>query len=409
MRILRGGNSGEGLRGGIIRNYAIIRLYNQLTNPPSPPHTLERRCRRIEETLTKISNTAANNVPINELRIEQPQAIANYIPNTFSKEKVILMLNEVGWDTETLVDKFNENPRRFLTQVNQMPTAEEIREEAELSRARAAKEKADAEEEKSTKQERAFLGSQTQTETPSETSEYECSICMDDFDVSSPSFTYLGATHKHAGFCKECLSAYLNSASASGLTIPCPQHGCQVVLTSEVVASHAPPSLMDKLTRIENDTFISAAKDTTYCPVDNCRCIVRRKTPPEYLMRWGPECLAYVPAVCNRDCDDAPTTCGGEENKDNRTWEGVYDEDYRKDSSSQPKLAHRFCWTCRGEPHWPVPCDMRSQWVEKLKDEGVYKEDEVRKGKQSETTLLICTNRSLPAHRRLRKAVTTRR
>ncbi|GMH51674.1 hypothetical protein TrRE_jg7701, partial [Triparma retinervis] len=166
--------------------------------------------------------------------------------------------------------------------------------------------------------------------------EYECAICMDDFKSGSDEFTYLGDTHNHSGFCKDCLSAYLSSASSSGLTIPCPQHGCPVVLTSSVVTAHASPELLQKLTRIENDTFISAAKDTTYCPVENCRCVVRRVTPPDYLQRWGPDCLAYVPAICNHDSDDAQIP----EEASCVTREGVYDSSYGKDSSEQPRLAH---------------------------------------------------------------------
>ncbi|GMI05264.1 hypothetical protein TrRE_jg2828 [Triparma retinervis] len=147
----------------------------------------KERCRRVSEALTAISNTPANNVPIDKLRLDQPQAIANYIPNTFSREKVIMMLNAVGWDTAMLIDRFTTNPRKFLRQVNQMPAEEEIREEAELCRARIAADKTSAASEEDQKQERALLGTPeiADRKAPEATEEYECAICMDDFKSGS--------------------------------------------------------------------------------------------------------------------------------------------------------------------------------------------------------------------------------
>ena len=126
-------------------------------------------------------------MPIDKLRLDQPQAIANYIPNTFSREKVIMMLNAVGWDTAMLIDRFTTNPRKFLHQVNQMPTEEEIREEAELCRARIAADKTSAASEEDQKQERALLGTPeiADRKAPEAMEEYECAICMDDFKSGS--------------------------------------------------------------------------------------------------------------------------------------------------------------------------------------------------------------------------------
>jgi hypothetical protein len=198
---------------------------------------------------------------------------------------------------------------------------------------------------------------------------------MDDFAVDDPDYTYIGDTHKHDGFCRDCLSTYIASASWSGLTIPCPQHGCPAVLTSDTVTSHASPELLEKLTRIENDGFISAAKDIEYCPVDNCRCIVMNVVPSEYANRWGPDCLAYAPAVCTLSDDATPEV--PDDSKD-VTREGVYDPLYRSSSKNQPRAAHRFCWSCKdSKTHWPIPCNMKEQWDEKLEEQGVAKKEEV--------------------------------
>jgi len=69
------------------------------------------------------------------------------------------MLNSVGWDTYSLIDRFTTNPRKFLSQINQLPTVEQLLEEAKLQIQRDEKAKETKKEEEEAKQEKALLSS----------------------------------------------------------------------------------------------------------------------------------------------------------------------------------------------------------------------------------------------------------
>jgi len=107
-----------------------------------------------------------------------------------------------------------------------------------------------------------------------------------------------------------------------------------------------------------------------YCPVDNCKCIVGMTTPFEFSRRWGPECVSHASAVCVRAANAvvAPSYGSAAGDKRNRTRDGVTDEGMHRPDRQQTR-PHRFCWECGGVPHWPIPCDMRDQWQEKVAEE----------------------------------------
>ena len=185
-----------------------------------------------------------------------------------------------------------------------------------------------------------------------------CLICCDD-QVDEDEWKVLSSCGH--GFCADCLAGYLADVAEShreqGLVIACPHHECEVFMAPQQVQDWADPVVYQQLLQNAAEKFVVDAQDLRYCPHPDCGMVVWFQRPASILKAGlEMESLNAANAVCTGQCvspDIDPTT-----------YEGVYDPNYLNcRTPTQPKQAHRFCFTCGMIPgHWPVSCDRILKW-----------------------------------------------
>ena len=297
-----------------------------------------------------------------------------YVPSSFTDEQTVQLLTCSNWDEGALERKFLEDPVGMLREGRMELGAEQIREMFEFEEERQRKDfKSTGEDEGAALSDE---GEALSSSSSSSSSASCCPICMDDYDPSDPSdaasWIKLG-DHGHE-VCSSCLEMHIGHAvtqQRAGLTIRCPFQGCPYFVSRKLLEGNSSEEVMEKLLRNERDSFVFSAKDLKYCPIASCECIIRLKVPNNFRGRWGPGCLDSSPAVCNHFSDgnnwrnvpdnDLPSVLV-------TTRDGVVDN-FLHEPDHQPVAAHRFCWSCEELPHWPIPCDMREQWLDKVHEE----------------------------------------
>ena len=193
----------------------------------------------------------------------------------------------------------------------------------------------------------------------------ECQICCDSFESRDSWHTLVSCGH---AFCKECLGEYIESCakSKSGLSIACPHHACNELLTPiEIDELSTTPAVRENLISMENERFVQQASEFQFCPYPSCGGIVRFRAP-HYLKTTGLEAslLHTVGAVCT-----ASHSLSRPNDLACRTYEGMLDPEYLNCRSSKPLCkAHRFCFSCGNTGfHWPVACDRLAEWRKVIK------------------------------------------
>jgi hypothetical protein len=189
-----------------------------------------------------------------------------------------------------------------------------------------------------------------------------CLICCDEFETGVTDWRQLKSC-EHS-FCTGCLGDYLTDCAASkttGMLVTCPHHECDAPLSPLEIAELTPTKAVhESLINSANENFVATARDFRYCPYAGCEGIVKFSTP-SFVRSTGLDLdlLDTVGAVCT-----ATSLCSNAGNAGDRTYEGVYDQNYSDcNSTSPPRRAHRFCFVC-GETgiHWPVPCKRLEEW-----------------------------------------------
>jgi len=197
-----------------------------------------------------------------------------------------------------------------------------------------------------------------------------CLICCDEYPPNDPIWTTL--TSCHHTFCTPCLSSYVESQSESksGLIIVCPHHECSSLLTHDDIfklssSTESAEGCWERLRHDDNDNFVTSSHDYSFCPFPNCDGIVQRRLPQHYKDNFTLTCIDHAGAVC--------TICSHPSN--NLTYEGLTDPDFYS-TGHQPARAHRFCFSCKKAPHWPIMCDGLEMWMETIKEEIGVRGDE---------------------------------
>ena len=197
-----------------------------------------------------------------------------------------------------------------------------------------------------------------------------CLICYDDQVDDSEWRQLAGCGH---GFCSGCLRDYITDCAGrktTGLCLPCPHHECQVPISPSLVSEllSSSPEVYARLTDAAVEKFISSAFDMRFCPHPGCSGVVLRKDDPSVSMGFDSEFLDFVGAVCTHASDPR---ISDDSNDDKRcTYEGVCDLEYFNCRSvRQPRKAHRFCFACGEDPHWPVACERLEAWKCKVHKE----------------------------------------
>ena len=287
------------------------------------------RSERIQEAFMRLRKTEAK---ISHAKDNDDNVVGATAGALIDKETTSIMLAAAAWNVKDMLQRYEKEGEKFLA-FCKIASAEKI--------------------------------GKVSPQEPSNDAVYECPICTEDFARGSEDFVILPSQHCHDGFCADCLSAYIASSAAtgSGLVIDCPHHDCDVLLDEETVKAHSTAEVWEKLKSAECDAFVASAWDFTHCPVNNCQCVVRHVVPTKFYNRWGPQCLEFAPAVCSlRSSVGGKTT----ENDTDIPREDFCDPQRVSSTLRQPALAHRFCWSCKKAPHWPVPCDMLAKWSEKV-------------------------------------------
>lgn len=189
-----------------------------------------------------------------------------------------------------------------------------------------------------------------------------CLICCEEFDEQSTKWRRLGnCSHR---FCRDCLSDYVSDCAKSrmsGLRITCPHHECDSPLMQIELADLAPSSNdYGALLESANADFVISAHNVRYCPHPGCTGVVKFNSPYyKESAEYHSAILETVGAVCTGD---------SEENHGPLTYEGVGDPAYYG-MKRQPKIAHRFCFSCGEAMHWPIPCHQLEEWKEIVKEQ----------------------------------------
>jgi len=197
-----------------------------------------------------------------------------------------------------------------------------------------------------------------------------CLICYDD-DVGPEKWVTLsGCIH---GFCSDCLKDYVKDCAASKMavmSITCPHHECQAGISQEDIDSllSDEPAVSERIAEANNEHFISSAYDYAFCTHPGCPGVVK-KAHLSFLTKHSvdPSLVDYTGAVCTRHPSNNGELIG---DGCTLTYEGVEDLDYTNCRSlNQPRKAHRFCFGCGEDVHWPVSCESLQQWKEKMREE----------------------------------------
>ena len=239
------------------------------------------------------------------------------------------LLTYFKWDSNLVVEAYRKNPIQVLMDAEVIP----------ISRKVQLNEEAD--------------------------DENICLICCDEFPASSSDWVHL--QHCDHSFCRDCLSNYISSCADSRdigiLSIRCPHHECSVYLDISEVEHFTGSTYNDSynfLLQIENENFVSTARDYSFCPSPGCQGIVHCQVPSDIRKKFDHDSINYLNAVCTFCSESNGTTV--------RTYEGVLDSNYNS-FIEMPRFAHRFCYTCKKAPHWPISCEMHQEWKEKVAEE----------------------------------------
>jgi len=196
----------------------------------------------------------------------------------------------------------------------------------------------------------------------------KCHICLQDDILPGQWFQLRECKHS---FCTPCLKSYVKtSAKQTGYRIPCPV--CRVLISERNIDQLCKDDadLRNILHESELENFVTSAADLRYCPHVNCKGIVRRIISSHIIEAYDESCVACLPAVCTAVTGSAKLV------KDAKcTYEGVANA---KDSTRvdvQPVRAHRFCFTCGKDPHWPARCEQMDLWKKKLENENIDTSD----------------------------------
>jgi len=196
----------------------------------------------------------------------------------------------------------------------------------------------------------------------------KCRICLQDDILSGQWFQLRECKHC---FCTQCLKSYVaTSANQTGYRIPCPV--CRVLISERNIDQLCKDDadLRNILHESELEHFVTNAGDLRYCPHVNCKGIVRRIISSHIIETYDESCVACLPAVCTAVTGNAKLV------KDAKcTYEGVANAKNSTRVDVQPVRAHRFCFTCGKDPHWPARCEQMDMWKKKLENENIDTSD----------------------------------
>eukprot|EP00592_Proboscia_alata_P000408 CAMPEP_0194369118 /NCGR_PEP_ID=MMETSP0174-20130528/17376_1 /TAXON_ID=216777 /ORGANISM="Proboscia alata, Strain PI-D3" /LENGTH=1950 /DNA_ID=CAMNT_0039145855 /DNA_START=160 /DNA_END=6012 /DNA_ORIENTATION=+ len=228
-------------------------------------------------------------------------------------------------------------------------------------------------------------GHTTQFLGPSLVAEHEvCLICCEEF--SSENQSWMSLVNCGHGFCIPCLQEYAIAMAEErlGMRLPCPHHECDHLISEIDFSLLLPPSnnnddieVLTIMTQAENEKFVMSASDLKYCPHPGCGGVVQRLTPPHLVTNFDTRCIDFCSASC--------TMINGSDFGDPMapiTYDGVSDFAYHDlNMGREPYRAHRFCFTCGGDPHFPATCDNIHDWKIKV-DEEIDSTNESEEGKE---------------------------
>lgn len=186
------------------------------------------------------------------------------------------------------------------------------------------------------------------------------------------------------GFCHDCLKGYLKDCSKS-LTpvalISCPQHQCNASFPQKDIDSllQRLPKTAARLKEATIRHYVTSSRNLKFCTHPECPGIVKR-LGKNYFVKYNldpynldPNLHDYFGAVCTGVKPKRPPT----QSLITFTYEGVDDAEYNNcQSHSQPKRAHRFCFSCGESMHWPVSCARLKDWKQKMRDEIDFVEED---------------------------------
>lgn len=268
-------------------------------------------------------------------------------PKYFSGVQIAHLLEYFGWNVKLAVKRFKKNPDNIIREVGLVMKS-----------------------------------------TPSkEMTSHQCPICLEDIvaldaksdapdDADNPAKPFTLKECKH-NVCLQCLVRYIKSTLSEklGLRIICPVDECKMLICKRdievAVSGYKDSSLIDENKSIlkmlwthECENFVAAAKDLRFCPFVDCPAVVQRTLSSQIVEPYDEDSVANLPAVCTF-CDDKddPKT-----NSQSRTYEGVPYSSNLSCNEALPK-AHRFCFSCLKDPHWPASCTDVSKWLNRLIDE----------------------------------------
>ncbi|MQM20092.1 hypothetical protein Taro_053107 [Colocasia esculenta] len=140
----------------------------------------------------------------------------------------------------------------------------------------------------------------------------KCRICLED---ECPCDQMSSAACGHL-FCDVCWGVYIHTAVADGpgcLTLRCPDPGCRVIISRDMVERFATDEDAHKYSRYLFRSFVGGDKKLKWCPAPDCQFVVE---------------------LVEGEVFDVRCRC-----------------------------SHCFCWNCGEEAHRPVGCETVAKWA----------------------------------------------
>lgn len=193
--------------------------------------------------------------------------------------------------------------------------------------------------------------------------QYECTICMEDYDGSKMKQFVCGHI-----FCADCWQEYLVFTISNGqvTAISCPSRGCSVQLDELTISNMIgnKKDLLEKYHRLASNAYVNDSKNIRWCPGSGCENAIKVQILKEPLVQCSCgtkfcfQCgsLPHVPTTCRMLAD---WNSKSQKDEASAKWIAAYTKEcpkchnvIHKDGGCQymscTKCQHKFCWICLG-------------------------------------------------------------
>ena len=275
---------------------------------------------------------------VRKLQIKHSSNLSRDVPKYFSEIQVAQLLEHFAWNINLAVKRFKSNPRDVIRD--------------------------------------AGLIMKSNSKSP--TTPCQCPICLEDIphkdEVTDVQEIFTLKQCKHS-ICTPCLLRYIDSTVKDklGLRIICPASDCRMLISTQDIETailvnkdggtdQDNKNVSSSIWKHECENFVASANDWCFCPHANCQNVVQRIISNQIIETYDEESTLSLPAVCvgTYEYMEDPNM------KLIRTYEGVPYSSNLSCLDKTPPKAHRFCYSCLKNHHWPAHCSDIDAWLNLL-------------------------------------------